>query len=115
MLTQVLQYRGGGIHNCSVDPVWPSVTRSGTSAHGRLLPANECNAKGRNQPEAVFTWRAIDTLTSTLAEFHSSAMRGRSVRPYAQGVTHNMLLRGVVKDLTDQGFAPPTLVGLPKN
>lgn len=80
-----------------------------------VAAVQEPPANVADQPEAVFTWRAIDTLTSTLAEFHSSAMRGRSVRPYAQGVTLNMLLRGVVKDLTDQGFAPPTLVGLPKN
>src|SRR5690606_19040794 len=31
-------------------------------------------------------------------------------RQYTLGFTHNMLLRGVVKALTDQGFVPPALV-----
>ncbi len=29
---------------------------------------------------------------------------------YTLGFTHNMLLRGAVKALTDQGFVPPALV-----
>lgn len=36
-------------------------------------------------------------------------------RQYTLGFTHNMLLRGVVKALTDQGFVPAALVGPPKN
>ncbi len=35
-------------------------------------------------------------------------------RQYTLGFTHNMLLRGVVKALTDQGFVPPALAGVPK-
>ncbi|WP_374437841.1 Fic family protein [Inhella sp.] len=34
-------------------------------------------------------------------------------RQYTLGFTHNMLLRGVVKALTDQGFVSPALAGLP--
>ncbi|MFO1253554.1 MAG: Fic family protein, partial [Inhella sp.] len=34
-------------------------------------------------------------------------------RQYTLGFTHNMLLRGVVRALTDQGFVPPALAGLP--
>jgi len=30
-----------------------------------------------------------------------------------KGVTHNTLLRGVVKALTDQGFVPPALAAVP--
>lgn len=33
-------------------------------------------------------------------------------RQYTLGFTHNRLLRGVVKTLTDQGFVPPALAGL---
>jgi len=33
-------------------------------------------------------------------------------RQYTLGFTHNLLLRGVVKTLTDQGFVPPALAGL---
>lgn len=36
-------------------------------------------------------------------------------RQYTLGFTHNMLLRGVVKALTDQGFVPPALAGASKN
>lgn len=36
-------------------------------------------------------------------------------RQYTLGFTHNMLLRGVVKALTDQGFVPPALAGAAKN
>lgn len=36
-------------------------------------------------------------------------------RQYTLGFTHNMLLRGVVKALTDQGFIPPALAGAPKD
>lgn len=32
-------------------------------------------------------------------------------RQYTLGFTHNLLLRGVVKTLTDQGFVPPALAG----
>ncbi|MCO5977035.1 Fic family protein [Ideonella oryzae] len=35
-------------------------------------------------------------------------------RQYTLGFTHNMLLRGVVKALTDQGFVPPALVAVPQ-
>jgi Fic family protein len=34
-------------------------------------------------------------------------------RQYTLGFTHNLLLRGVVKTLSDQGFVSPALVGLP--
>jgi hypothetical protein len=36
-------------------------------------------------------------------------------RQYTLGFTHNTLLRGVVKALTDQGFVPPALAGMPKS
>lgn len=36
-------------------------------------------------------------------------------RQYTLGFTHNMLLRGVVKALTDQGLVPPALAEMPKN
>ena len=34
-------------------------------------------------------------------------------RQYTLGFTHNMLLRGVVKALTDQGFVSPALAAMP--
>lgn len=34
-------------------------------------------------------------------------------RQYTLGFTHNMLLRGVVRALTEQGFVPPALAGAP--
>jgi len=34
-------------------------------------------------------------------------------RQYTLGFTHNMLLRGVVKALSDQGFVPPALAAMP--
>jgi len=36
-------------------------------------------------------------------------------RQYTLGFTHNMLLRGVVKALKDQGFVPPALVAMPES
>ena len=36
-------------------------------------------------------------------------------RQYTLGFTHNTLLRGVVKALTDQGFVPPALAAMPKS
>jgi Fic family protein len=36
-------------------------------------------------------------------------------RQYTLGFTHNLLLRGVVKALTEQGFVPPALTEMPRN
>ena len=36
-------------------------------------------------------------------------------RQYTLGFAHNMLLRGVVKALSDQGFVPPALAEMPRN
>lgn len=37
-----------------------------------------------------------------------------NARQYTVGFSNNMLLRGVIRALTDQGFIPPALSGLPK-
>ena len=45
----------------------------------------------------------------------SSCSAASETRQYTLGFTHNTLLRGVVKALTDQGFVPPALAAVPKS
>ncbi len=45
----------------------------------------------------------------------STCSAASATRQYTLGFTHNTLLRGVVKALTDQGFVPPALAATPKS